>query len=719
MEYRFFLYHKDVGNWYRIKDPVGWDGIGRTIKRYGIDNEVGQKWHGLFYEYSAKIRFIKDGKNFIQKFKNIYGIEQEILLRIDTRDSQTRKFSTEYVGRISMLSVKLGAIYADASVENTGFIQKLKNALDVKVDLSKLVSQNEKAIAPFANESHSITLHSKVLRLTSKQSRQANVSILDTYEGGTGTRYVQMALEAVSDEIEESLTYIDGFNTNVPEDDGKYTIKFRAKSAGTTCSYNAKFRIKAKAITNGLIGGSDGITIKLYVAHKDKAGNISTASQTPINTTFATGSQYESAWTDVTMSGTLSAYENEEIYVYWEFFHLSGGSNREQELLFDLDSDNYFQVVCDSSFEESEANIILVHEAFTRVLQSVTDTPLPFYSEHFGRVDSEPIAYAADGEGSLRGITSGNQIRGIDKPIRCKLRDLVDTFAGLDGIGLGIEKVNGVERVRCEPLTHWFQTKLLMRLQYVKDIEKEDVADLYFNQMKIGPTEWASEKINNLDEVNAKREWTFPITQVKNELDLQTPYITGSYPIEFTRRARNEPTKDTRFDDNNFVLDLVRSGGGFAPTKDEAFSSVIGVISPETMYNLDLSPRRCIERNGRLIRAGLETQKDKYIKFADGEANLDMVSTKTGDIAKEETADIIISSLDKPLFLGEVYTVRSKLTKAQRDLLTVTDMSAAHNIFGFIEFSKTDKDFMRGYVLEARPASNSNEVVFRLLKANI
>lgn len=699
MEYRFYLYHQDVGKYTRITDPEGWDGLGRTIKRYGIDNLIGQKWHGLFYEYSAKVKFIKDGANFIQGFYELYGIEQDILVKIETRNPTTLKFEEEYVGRLDLSSYKRTTLFAECKIENTGFIQKIKNAMDVKVELTDPIT---------------ITLHSKVLR---RVFRQAGAGLV-TQTQGPGTYYFMLGttlygatdtMQALyTDEISERFDYPTQAATGSPVTDKKY--RFKIKEGG---DYNFKYNIGYTITDNGansrnwsvqwkLVHGTDGsyTTVNIGAVH------------TATGATSIGGSR--SLETDIALA------KGDEVYLFAEVI-ITGGPSSSMSFLANsnsIPSEEYFEIItADTQIEESDANVVMVDDAFSQVIESITGKANSFYSDHYGRTDSTP-AYSSDGEGSLRCVTNGYQIRTIDKSIHCTLRDLITTFAGIDGIGLGIESIDGVERVRVEPITYWYQTKKMMSLSFVKDIDKEVEKDLIFNQVEAGPTLWKNEKINNLDEFNTKAEWTLPITQVKNLLDLKIPYITGGYPIEFTRREKNEPTKDSRYDDSNFVIQLKRIEGGFAPAKDEGFTTVENVISPSTSYNLLLSPARCFRRNGRLIRASLYKQASQSVVFTFGEANKTLNTQYTAEAAVLENADLIATELDDALFVPEVYTVRAKLTREQLDTLNVTDVTADNNIFQYIEFSKTDKDYKRGYVLEARPASNSNEVVMKLLKAN-
>lgn len=710
--YRFYLYHADRGKYTRIKDPVGWNSLGKTIKR-------DMAWHGIFFEYTPKLQFIKDGKEFIKFYYEKYGIEAMIILKIMKRDTATGEYLEDYIGRLNLTSYRVGTIYAECNLESSSqLLQKIKNRQDVKVDLAKLVSQGGKAITPFANESYNITLHSRVISKTLQSNRKTVGTIYGNSSAGAATRYLQIAFSHDVSELGEVFDYADGFSQLKPDDFAKHHIKVDGVSAGSY-AFRAKFRIKARAITIGLVGGSDAITLKSILVIRKKDGSLTGFNQTHINTTFAMGSQYDSGFIDVDWTYNYTAETGEEIYFYWDFVHNSPGANLNEEFIFDLAVENYFKAVVASVAPVSVNKTQLWHEAFARVLQSITDTSDPFRSNFYGRTDSAPITYAADGAGSLKSIINGHLLRGSVKPLYCTLKQLIDASMAMDGVGISIEKVSGVERVRVESLSFFYQAKRLMRLDYVKDIEKEVAEDMYANELDNGNDVWTNNKTTNNDEYNAARSWTLPITQLKKKLSLRNPYITSGSLLETVRRLSIDPTKDTEQDNSNFVIQL-RRNGGFEPDRNQDFSTVTGIIDPASAYNLKLSPKRCLLKNGKTLRSFLEKYKDQSIKFSFGDGNTGMstrLSSETADVV--EAADQLISSLDRPLFLPEVYSIKAKLTRQQLIDLQTTDPSATANVWQFIEFSDTNKNYKRGYVLEAKPSPDSNECDLTLLRANI
>jgi hypothetical protein len=716
-EYRFYLYHVDLGKWTRIPEPKGWDSMQRTRKRFGVDTNVGSPWHGMFYEFTTKLSFIKLGKKIIQDLRELYGPETEILLKIEKKDARTHRFNTDYEGRLNLYSYRNKTVEVSVNVEQTGFTQKVKNGNDIKVNVEATETQDG-GVMPAA-PMITLPLHSKALIKEELLIIDGEGATRTLYGGSNavyGDKYFQVSYTSVKSEIDVSEIYPDGESSLIPEDNEKYNLKLDKFNVGDT-TFQFDYKVKIRARTTGVVG-SDAIEAYFYVIHKRGGSIINTITEVLVPlTVFPFGTWFDSGFITFTVNYTAATLESDEIYYYFKVRHINGQPDTEQEVIFDLTAENKVSTSVVSLTAPSDCQAMMIHEAMQRTVHSLTGKSNSFYSEHFGRTD---LGYDEDGAGSLRAITSVNKIRGIDKPLKCTLSGLINTAWALDAIGVGIEKVNGAERIRVEPLSFWYQAKPMMRLDYVLDIEKGEVAELYCNQAEGGIDKWGNEQIANLDEPNSKKEWTFPISQIKQKLDLKSPYITGAYTIEFARRERAQPTKDTKADEENVIIRVLRDGDDFVPEKDEAFSSVTGIISPETSYNLQDSPARCFRRHGRLLRSFLNYQQDLSIKFQAGEANNNMVSQLTTEATPiTESADIPIADLERPIFLAETYQFRAKLTYDQLLALNETDSDADENVLGYIEFSKTARDHKRGYVLGAQLGADSNEVIFELLKANV
>jgi hypothetical protein len=86
-------------------------------------------------------------------------------------------------------------------------------------------------------------------------------------------------------------------------------------------------------------------------------------------------------------------------------------------------------------------------------------------------------------------------------------------------------------------------------------------------------------------------------------------------------------------DDDGFLISVRRDGTGFLPEKNEPFESVANLISPQTAYNLRLSPFRML-LNWAIWLKGIFTYKSPVEKIKctyvaqNGELTTDFLSTE-------------------------------------------------------------------------------------------
>jgi hypothetical protein len=698
--YLFYLYHTDLKKPQRLKyDPVGWDALGKKIKR-------DTKWHGVFYEYSPKLQFIKDGRHLVHYFYEKYGIEANILITIYKKNFQSRKYDLYYTGRLNLTSLDISTLYASCNIEQTGFVQKLKNRQDVKVNLQSLISQDGKTIPAFTNEYYNITLHSKVIKRIDKLTIGYNKGehrINGNYTGFVMGNFTPTG----SDEITEKFDYPTQFSDTDPLPDLKYL--YRQREAG-----DYTFNIIVDHNISRPTGGPDlhDWSIEWFFIY-GKQGDYTTVSLGVQNTGGSTIGFY-----DKSLNTTVTLDVKDEVYLYGKFSVTSVSGEIDLQTLFDTATCKV-DVTAFTTYPTTIVPIVPIHEAFARTVQSITDDTDPFRSTYYGRTDSSPVTYPQDGEGSLRGINNGAINRGFlitQKPIFASFKDLVDTSIALDGIGIGVENVNGRQKVVAEDLDYFYKAERSIQLPWVRDITKTVLDEYYYNELEGGYDKSLNEEVNNLDEINAKRDYVLPGSMIKKKLTLKSPYIASGSTIESMRRANVNisATTDNDRDNDNFIIQLRRDGfGNFQTDRNEDFAELNNVISPSTIYNAKLSPMRCLIRNGRTIRGGLYHQDDKSINLSPGgEGNTEFTSRLNSETEVVSEKTIAVSKLKKPLWIPEVYAFKTKLTLQQLEEIE-------QKLYYVIEFAADNKTWKRGYLLELEPDPKSNLTTFKLLRANV
>ena len=765
MAERFYIYHQDLGKPQLLKvAPDGWsEPSGKTRRR---DSQS----HGVFFEYTNRLKFVKDGRNIIAFFFEKYGVEAELILIRQKKSVRTRKYETKYVGKFNLTSLRLSTLYAECNIEQTGFVQKFKNRQDVKVDLKSLLTQSGKAITPNANETENIELHSKVIRKVYVASQQQGIGL--NGDLAEASAFVQLCMDTEElDEITERFTFPWAITGAVPVNMFKFTeacevtFNLRAEASRLERTFTADeedtdttlyhIRSLGGTIVNPLGGSHAGGNLTMYVKKNAEASIAWTRADVvgippPVLGLTVFGS------TVFTYNGTITFQKDDILTIYGDItttfdVHASSvtlgsslvfwGSNQPTEVFVPVKAGNQFSdeqtlqtvdfgaapsadpkpsrfnITADTVFPATTVPMFLKHEAIARVVESITDEPDSFRSEYYGRVDSEPTAYDADGAGSLRGIIGGKLARGFPLATNStfiSFKEIAQSCAAIDGVHVGIERDGLKERVRMEPLVYFYKPKRLVQFPFVKDVEKHVADEYLYNELEAGYEKSLNEEVNNLDEFNTRKEFILPLTQVKNRLVLKSVLLGSGATLEMLRRDSyiESSTKDNDRDNDNFIVQLRRESGELVTDRDQDFAELVNIIKSETVYNAKLSVMRNIMRNGMLIRAGLVHHEEKFIKLTFGEANNEFKSRLTTETELVDEKSIQIKKLQKPLWLPEKYLFQFKPSEEQNNILD-TDP------YGYIEFSDTDKNWKRGFLLESKPEDDSDLTQFTLLRANI
>lgn len=751
--YLFYIYHPDLLKPIRLKyDPVGWDGTGREFDR-------DPKWHGVFWKYTPKLQFVKDGRGIVHYFYEKYGIEAEITLTIYKKNRNTRKFDLNYTGRLNLTSLEISTLYATCNVEQTGFIQRFKNSQDIKVNVSSSgnteVELHSKAILrtsvtdPAAtipewnprtswyadgtcngdcdsrqivkyNKKYwkSVANNNKGSRPTPTNTAWVEVQLneasgrdvgADFTGSSPGTYYLMMPVLGSPSEIGERPTYESAHISDLnPVDIKRYN--FRMDEEGV-------YHFDIKTNWTLIASGNFNWIVQWKITYGREGSYITENIGTESN--FAAASSLDGVGTYLK---TLNLLKEDEVYVYGvvSISGNSGGMEFSYLPIMNLTPGNptgiqysYMNVTAETFAPATTTRGVLWHEAFSRIVAANTGQSNTFRSSYYGRTD---LGYALDGPGALKLSLNGYLIRGFaitEKPVEMSFKQIFEASAAMDGVGIGIEMINGRETVVVEKLSYFYKPVRIGRIPYVRDIKKKVQDDAYVIQIDGGYDKWSNETLNNLDEVNAKREWKTSITQVDRKLNIRCNFITSPYTIEFMRRDSIEvsETKDNDRDNDLFVIQLRRDGGTLVPERNENML-LLNIFSPETTYNARLSPMRCLRRNGALIRSGLYHHDESDITKTHAEGNSKMMSMITGEDTEFVSEESIqVKKLDTALYIPEVYEFKVKMTRELEERIEAEPC-------GYIEFATDGKTWKRGFIINVKPDAKTNLTTFKLLRAN-
>jgi hypothetical protein len=347
------------------------------------------------------------------------------------------------------------------------------------------------------------------------------------------------------------------------------------------------------------------------------------------------------------------------------------------------------------------------------MFQFYTDQIDCFRSDYFGRTDSDPV-YPADGPGSLRTILSGAAIRQVPgKTTFVNGNDFFGALNAIDCLGFGFEFVSGKQVARVEPIEYFYNKDLLiLDLGPVSQLHRLVETKQYNNQIENNYGKIDIQKTNGIDEFGTLRRWKFPITQSSTKLMASTKYKISGAEIEDQRRKITS-TEDAKNDDANFFIQVVRLDATFIPKTDEGYVLIENLFSPETAYNLDLSPRRNLDNWLKIVAISLYKSPTKSIVFSSGEGNYFMITQKATEAApKPEGGPGVTVDLANvaPLFMPERYKFEVPLSAGQMQIIR-------QNPYGYFIFQEfRGGPNLEGYLNKVTRNAKKGLGTFELMK---
>ena len=155
----------------------------------------------------------------------------------------------------------------------------------------------------------------------------------------------------------------------------------------------------------------------------------------------------------------------------------------------------------------------------------------------------------------------------------------------------------------------------------INDYELTVNDSLIYSSVKVGYDKQDYDSINGRDEFRFTNEFSTGLKLTDNTLSLISPYRADAYGIEFLVQKRGEDTTDNDSDNDVFFVDCVKdtSTGILDLNRPYSESQLSGLLSPDTMFNLNYSPRFMLEANKKYIGACTN-----LLKFASSDGNSDV-----------------------------------------------------------------------------------------------
>jgi hypothetical protein len=584
------------GDIHAISEPIGWGDV-------NMKGERDMEFHGYQFQYTdgqTKMKFdCAAGKDLINAEYEANGGDGEVLFQF----GYTYK-GDDYVlfkGKLMLHTLNTYAGWVECTVESDTFDSTFQSRLEVAVSMARSTTYDNTSILP--PTPYDLELHAKETQSQFKNTNTNRISYSDySYpEDSNGSFYIMPDISAPSaNDLLQSNTFVLQSSPGLPMTDSLWVHKFD-NPGRLNLSLNWAVDVVMKINNKNLITGG---TFDAYMVFLHRKFNAANNSFTDIRTVISSVNTqsfpaFSNQARDFSLSGskTLADYNvevNDEIYfflqidvsktVYIAFVDVQQASiDYSAELLENAGS--------------SQANVWFLDDALKHIIRVITDNKYVFKSKFFERLNSGTVV---DGPASKRVLTNGFQIRRFsvnDKPLQVDLKTLLSSLNAQNCIGLNYTTdQNGFSFVRMERRDFFYQDREILAIEEVADYSESVATEIIYNEYEIGYKTYQTDGFNSLDEFNTKQTGLTPVKKNPKKLSQLAELITSGYALETSRRIQfqEKPTDSATNDDSPFMIAVKRDSTGWVTEKNESFSTVDNLISPQTSYNIRLSPRRML-----------------------------------------------------------------------------------------------------------------------------
>lgn len=686
MKQELFYIESSRGTERVFYQPYGWDQAGWELVR-------SESYQGIYRKYVVSLLgFIKDGKVIVKWLKENEGIESEAYFIVKRFDPTTHYYTQCYRGKINFATYNRKIDRIELGIEDSDFVTKVMNREDIPINLVKTTTLDGDSITPFSNEGVLVNLPERTDGLNNLFTLNAGT----TYNGPHSIPFVLVS------------SLIPGFHTVA--DPSAY-----AGVLGSIFEADEDITLSLYVTLNVTVTAT--VVTTVMIAHYNSAGDL----QSSVN--LFQELIDPSTEIDLVDVGphNFSLVQDDYINITLVYAGTPGDTTLPYTGSITVKSNPLV-------YPATTVNGVFYHEAFTRILQSITGEADPFYSDFLGRTDSELQTYESDGAGSLGVFIGGKQLRGFlvsDIPLTATLKEAFDSLKATLNIGMGIES----GKVRIELLSYFFgvfiiqdSTPVELTFSDCKDIQEAVLADWVYNKISVGYSKFEPlGATGGLREYNTQIAYTDIIKTIKKELTLISPYRADDSGIQM---ARNEAKsgKDISTDEDNFILSVVRSESDIIAQTNQGFDSISGTVCNTGVYNVLYSPARNLRRHGYRLTGFLKLYQDSKIVFTKQEKDTRLISKETGGDSITETSDILVSDLVTPIWESTKYSFETPISQAIIDVIQLGSTGGISNMYGIVKFRQNSEDLIwkYGWILSIRVKSEGvkSTAKFELLKVD-
>ena len=732
---KYELECKKLGNSIIITEPIGWNNDDKEFAR-------NAEYDGIVSKFSNSLKFISNGADYINLAYELYDVMAEIKLTKFERHPRTDKWVRSYWGYLDLMTRKIENNQLLVKFNSGGLQEDIKAREDESVELTRRNTIDGSDLDPILE--NEVYLAGRRIFLKSKWEVKPleNKAFLTVYSNDGNTRSETQGIPiSLTSQSHEQAQYILP-DSRGGENVGSTGMMFLA-NFDRTRELNIKgtgFSFKPRITESNWQWAFFKVCLTVYKNGID----YNLKSRTDIFHAGENSSTMPNLWDINNKTITIPDFNipivvNEGDSVALEFFIKADLKNyiasRARYYVEVKEIKGTLYAEEDSHFDASTAKCYLAHDLLNQLSTICANKKKVFYSDYFGRKD---LGYPEDGPGAYVGMTHGFAVRGFTKlpipdpdkgienlykPMTTSLRDAFSSLKSVLNVGVGIEEINGKERIRVEESSFFYNNNITIKLpNQVKKLTRTTATDYYWPSIELGYENGGfNEEAQGLDEPNGKSNFTTIINKGKNVYSQLSKYIGGSYPLEFTRRKPLSlfPSTDTKYDTDVFLLDLKPGNNILEQRKwrDDLEKPPTGIFSPETATNLRFSPFNMLLRHGWVIASSLTKFATEKIRYGSSTANSQMKTQLIGGNEYAENGDIINDELTRARFVAEWIEFEHECSFDIMQMVqgtTKINGKVIQNFYGTIQFINEKNQIEKGFLFNLKP----NEGKWKLLKSN-
>ena len=704
-EFKIFL-RKENGNYYYIDSsgnladqsaqielqfaPEGWDATELKWVR-------GFTFYGVITNMTNPYKFVKDGAKILRSIYFTSGVNGFCELYIERKNANTKTYSKYFSGELDFSRLVDEEFYVTCTAMDGSYMEKLKAKEDTTYEIDIDTHPDY-----FYIKMDGITLKSKIDFLTITEPGPTFPT--DMFDNVRFDQFIRPTVVF----FQGDTSGIVGVPSSQNLELGPFVVStmnfdntnfFFKSTATSTFDIATDFRV---ALRNDGVGGGaqDPIKLEVRLLTITETGGINSTVlfTTP---TFQPNNGSTTIYNINFTTTGLFLIKGIKVGLSLNVITAAGISHQNWE--YDLAiEEGTISMEFETKLPESYIKALHPEKVFDSLVDSISENTVG--KEASVLVTNKQMA-----------VTSFDAVRGLDgSKIKTTFNDFFDSYTGILSLGTYYDKINN-EHVIDNIANLYDSTTNMFDIGAVASATFEPLTEQMYSSFNIGYPEFNIEGLNGKEAFNTKFEFSTPITRTQNKKNYSSIYIASAFAIELTRANLDGKTSTSNDTDNdNCIIYTESTPAGTYNGKDyydlyrDPTMVITGLSFPDDMFNIPLSPKRNLLRNGALIHSFVHLMDSDYIKFQTSDRNQDL-STTLGAVTITESADVLISDLDTALFLPIVATIKCLVPI---DIQSILDT----NPYGYLSFSWDGDDF-KGFLLEASetPVSKASQELKLLL----